>query len=185
MNCGHRQLNTPLLRWQKRSGSTRKGTYDMPRRALLPGTILLALAAPAQAGSRQEAKVLLSDNPELNKIEQQWGFADAVISGDTVYLSGVVAGLRPGETDLKQPYERAFQRIGAILRRAGASWDDVVDITSFHTDLTTQMPAITAVKNEYVKGPPPAWTAIQVSRLIPDTGLTEIKIVARLPHAKR
>jgi enamine deaminase RidA (YjgF/YER057c/UK114 family) len=157
----------------------------MLRRALLPGTILLALAAPARAGSRQEAKVFLSDIPELNKIEQQWGFADAVVTGDTIYLSGVVAGLRPGETDLKQPYERAFQRIGAILERAGASWDDVVDMTTFHTDLTSQMPAITVVKNKYMKGPPPAWTAIQVSRLIPDTGLTEIKIVAKLPRAKR
>jgi len=159
--------------------------FDMLRRVLMPGCILLALGASAQAGSRQEAKVFLSDTPELNKIEQQWGFADAVVSGKTIYLSGVVAGLRPGETDLRQPYERAFQRIGAILKRAGASWDDVVEMTTFHTDLTTQMPAITAVKKEYVKGPPPAWTAIQVSRLIPDTGLTEIKIVATLPNPKR
>ncbi len=156
----------------------------MLRRALLLGTVLLALPAPTLAGSRQEAKILLSESPELNKIEQQLGFADAVVTGDTVYLSGVVAGLRPGETDLKQPYERAFERIGAILQRAGASWDDVVEMTTFHTDLTTQIPAITAVKSEYLKGPPPAWTAIQVSRLIPDTGLTEIKIVAKLPRSR-
>jgi enamine deaminase RidA (YjgF/YER057c/UK114 family) len=141
---------------------------------------LLALSAPALAGSRQEAKVLLSQDPEERKFEEDWGYADAVIVGDTVYLSGVVAGLRPGETDLKLPYERAFQRIGAILQRSGASWDDVVDITSFHTDLTTQMPAIVAVKKEYVVGPPPAWTAIEVARLIPNTGITEIKIVAKL-----
>jgi enamine deaminase RidA (YjgF/YER057c/UK114 family) len=162
----------------------RNGTYEMVRRALLVATLLLALPTPTRAGTRQDAKVLLSEIPELNKIEQQLGFADAVVVGDTIYLSGVVAGLRPGETDLKQPYERAFQRIGAILQRAGASWDDVVDMTTFHTDLTTQMPAITAVKGEFLKGPPPAWTAIQVSRLIPDTGLTEIKIVAKLPRAK-
>jgi len=41
------------------------------------------------------------------------------------------------------------------------------------------------VKNKYVVGPPPAWTAIEVSRLIPNTGITEIKIVAKLPAAKR
>ncbi|MFL6745524.1 MAG: Rid family hydrolase, partial [Sphingomicrobium sp.] len=75
-----------------------------------------------------------------------------------------------------------FARIGAILKRSGAGWDDVVDITSFHSDLTTQMPAIVAVKNKYVAGPPPAWTAIEVARLIPDRGITEIKIVARLPR---
>jgi enamine deaminase RidA (YjgF/YER057c/UK114 family) len=146
---------------------------------------LLLVPASATAGSRQDAKVLLSDNPELNKIQQDWGFADAVVTGDTIYMSGVVAGLRPGETDLKLPYERAFQAIGRILERAGASWDDVVDMTSFHTDLKTQMPAIVAVKNKYVRSPPPAWTAIQVVRLIPDNGITEIKIVAKLPGPHR
>ena len=140
---------------------------------------LLFFPAGAWAGARQEAKVLLSDNPDVRKIEDQWGFADAVVTGDTIYLSGVVAGLRPGETDLRIAYERAFQRIGTILERTGASWDDVVEITSFHTDLKTQMPAIVAVKNRYVRTPPPAWTAIQVVRLIPDAGITEIKIVAK------
>ena len=151
--------------------------------AILP--LLLAIPAVSTAGARQEAKVLLSEDPEERKFQEAWGYADAVITGDTIYLSGVVVGLRPGETDLKIAYERAFKRIGAILTRAGASWDDVVDITSFHTDLTTQMPAIVAVKKQYIGNPPPAWTAIQVSRLIPNSGITEIKMVAKLPKARR
>lgn len=146
---------------------------------------LLLWPGVVHAGSRQDARILLSDNPDARKIEEEWGFADAVVTGDTIYLSGVVAGLRPGETDLKIAYDRAFQRIGKILERAGASFDDVVDITSFHTDLKTQMPAIVAVKNKYIHAPPPAWTAIQVVRLIPDAGITEIKIVAKLPAARR
>ena len=150
---------------------------------LIVFALTLALPAAAQAGSRQDSKVLLSEDPEERKFQGDWGYADSVIVGDTVYLSGVVAGLRPGETDLKLPYERAFAKIGAILKRSGASWDDVVDITSFHTDLTTQMPAIVAVKNKYIVAPPPAWTAIQVARLIPNTGITEIKIVAKLPRS--
>ena len=150
---------------------------------LIVFALTLALPAAAQAGSRQDSKVLLSEDPEERQFQGDWGYADSVIVGDTVYLSGVVAGLRPGETDLKLPYERAFAKIGAILKRSGASWDDVVDITSFHTDLTTQMPAIVAVKNKYIVAPPPAWTAIQVARLIPNTGITEIKIVAKLPRS--
>ena len=141
----------------------------------------LLLPAAAHAGARQQATVLLSEDPEERKFQQDWGYADAVVTGDTVYLSGVVAGLRSGETDLKLAYDRAFARIGKVLERSGASWDDVVDITSFHTDLATQMPAIVAVKRKYMRDPPPAWTAIGVSRLIPDRGITEIKIVARLP----
>lgn len=152
---------------------------------LVAALALRSLPVAAEAGARQEAKVILSDNADLAKIEQEWGFADAVVTGDTIYLSGVVASLRPGETDLKLPYERAFEQIGKTLSRAGATWDDVVDITSFHTDLTSQMPAIVAVKGRYVKAPPPAWTAIQVSRLIPDNGISEIKMVAKLPRAQR
>ena len=146
---------------------------------------ILLFGGAAQAGSRQQATVLLSEDPGERKFQQDWGYADAVIVGDTVYLSGVVAGLRDGETDLKLAYERAFARIGKVLERSGASWDDVVDITSFHTDLTTQMPAIVAVKKKYMRDPPPAWTAIGVSRLIPNSGITEIKIVAKLPKPAR
>ena len=91
----------------------------------------------------------------------------------------MVAGVRDGETDLRVAYTRAFERMGEVLKNAEVSWDDVVDITSFHTDLTTQMPAIVAVKKNYIKPPFPAWTAIQVSRLIPPNGITEIKIIAK------
>jgi enamine deaminase RidA (YjgF/YER057c/UK114 family) len=150
------------------------------RTTLLASLVLAFAASSAFAGARQDATVVMSENEGLAKAEAEWGFSDAIVTGDTVYLSGVVAGVRDGETDLKLGYERAFERIGATLKRVGASWDDVVDITSFHTDLTTQMPAIVAVKNKYVKPPFPAWTAIQVSRLIPDNGITEIKIVAKL-----
>jgi len=47
--------------------------------------------------------------------------------------------------------------------------------------LDPQMPAIVAVKNQYIKPPYPSWTAIQVARLVPDNCITEIKIVARKP----
>ncbi len=141
--------------------------------------LMLLPGANALAGARQEARVIMSADPAELKFQDDWGYASALVSGDTVTLSGVVTGVRPGETDLRAGYIRAFERIGVILHNAGVSWDDVVDITSFHTDLTTQMPAIVAVKNLYIKPPYPTWTAIQVSRLIPDNGITEIKIVAK------
>lgn len=144
-------------------------------------TMIIATVATGSAlgGARQDAKVLMSSDPAGLKIEGDWGFCDAIITGDTIYLSGVVAGVRDGETDLRVAYTRAFERIAEVLKNAGGSWDDVVDITSFHTDLTTQMPAIVAVKKNYIKPPFPAWTAIQVSRLIPPNGITEIKIIAK------
>jgi enamine deaminase RidA (YjgF/YER057c/UK114 family) len=155
---------------------------EISKRLVLSFLVLAAAcaSASADAGARQEATVLMASDPASLKFQEDWGFADAIATGDTIYLSGVVVGVRDGETDLKIGYTRAFERIGAILKNAGASWDDVVEITSFHTDLTTQMPAIVAVKNNYVKQPFPAWTAIQVSRLIPTNGITEIKVVAKV-----
>jgi enamine deaminase RidA (YjgF/YER057c/UK114 family) len=141
---------------------------------------LLLLTSLAHAGARQDAMVVMGSDPEEAKFQAEWGYASAIRVGDTIYLSGVVAGVHKGETDLTLGYERAFKAIGETLKSTGASWDDVIDITSFHTDLTTQMPAIIAVKNRYIKAPFPAWTAIQVARLIPPNGITEIKIVAKV-----
>jgi enamine deaminase RidA (YjgF/YER057c/UK114 family) len=141
---------------------------------------LLSLISCAHAGARQDAKIVMASDPEEARFQAEWGYASAIRVGDTIYLSGVVAGVRNGETDLTLGYERAFAKIGETLKSAGAGWDDVVDITTFHTDLTTQMPAIVAVKNRYIKAPFPAWTAIQVARLIPSNGITEIKMVAKV-----
>ena len=140
------------------------------------------LATPAHAGERQRSTVLMSENAQGRKFQEEWGYSDAVVAGDTIYLSGIVVGQRDGES-LESAYDRTYGQIGAVLNRAGASWDDVVDITSFHTDVAAQMPALVAVHKRFVKAPYPAWTAIDVDRLIPERGITEIKIVARRPSS--
>jgi enamine deaminase RidA (YjgF/YER057c/UK114 family) len=124
----------------------------------------------------------MSDNPGARAFQERYGFSDAVIAGDTVYMSGVVVGQRPGET-LEAAYERTYRQIAGILARAGSSWADVVDMTSYHTDVTAQLDAMAAVHRRHVNPPFPAWTAIDVDRLVPDGGITEIKIVARRSNA--
>ena len=128
--------------------------------------------------------MLMSEDPGERRFQEETGYSDAVVAGDTIYLSGVVVGLREGEA-LAAAYDRTYARIGAILARAGAGWDDVVDITSYHTDIGAQFPAMVAVHRRYVTAPFPAWTAIDVDRLIPERGITEIKIVARRPERRR
>ena len=152
----------------------------MRRAALLLLPLAAAMPSAAMAQARQQSTVLMSENEGERGFQERTGYADAVVAGDTIYLSGVVVGHREGE-NLDAAYERAYQRIGAILRRAGASWDDVVDMTSYHTEITTQFEAMTAVHRRHVRAPFPAWTAIDVDRLIPERGITEIKIVARRP----
>ena len=143
-------------------------------------TILAAGLLPAGATARDPANVLMPENPEARAFQEAVGYATAVIAGDTIYLSGVVAGPAKGESDLAPGYERAFAHIAATLARAGASWDDVVDITTFHTDLAAHIDGFAAVKNRHVKAPFPAWTAIGVSRLYEPTAVVEIKVVARV-----
>jgi enamine deaminase RidA (YjgF/YER057c/UK114 family) len=141
--------------------------------------MLAALAAPALAAPREGTTVLMPVNEEMRKDWEEWGFAEALVRGDTVYMSGVVAGLRPGETDAAAAYDRAFRTIGSILERAGSSWDEVLDITTYHTDVTAGFETFRTVKDRYVKAPFPTWTAIDVDRLIPDNGLVEIKVIAQ------
>lgn len=148
---------------------------------------LTIFAAAAQAAAneppyaRRPGNVVVPADAENRRDLDEWGYADAVIDGDRVWLSGVVAGLRPGETmaDQEAAYDRAFRRLDDVLKRAGSSFDGIVEITTFHTDLPAQIEAFKKVKHRYIRGPFPAWTAIDIDRLVPDRGLVEIKLVAR------
>lgn len=140
----------------------------------------LAAAAPSPAqGARQAAVVTLPDDEKARQARQDWGYADAVLSGDTAYLSGVIAVMQEGEATPEAAYQRVFDRIGERLGKIGCSWDDVVEMTTFHTDLDAQLPFIKAAMHKYLRPPFVAWTAVGVTRLAAPDGVTEIKVIAR------
>jgi len=101
-------------------------------------------------------------------------------------------GRRDGEgkdiVAFKAQVRRAFQRIQAALNAAGANFDDVVMLNTFHVwqspnfegDRSAQFAAFSAVKDEFMKAPYPAWTAVGTTALIPDTGIVEIQAIAHL-----
>jgi enamine deaminase RidA (YjgF/YER057c/UK114 family) len=144
-------------------------------------TVSLAAAAVPASHGRSAFEVTMPTDPRLLKVHQDLGFAEAIVVGDTVYLSGVIAGQQPGEETFEPAFERAFADIQSRLARVGASWDDVVQMMTFHTDLAAQMPVFVKVKNRYVRPPFPAWTAIGISRLASPNGLAEIQVTAKLP----
>ncbi|MGJ8537546.1 MAG: Rid family hydrolase [Parasphingopyxis sp.] len=149
--------------------------------ALAAALCMTTSAATAQSSARDRATVLMSESEDMRAIQQQIGFNDAIVTDDGhVYLSGIVVSLAPGDSDIESAFAETYTEIGTILERAGADWGDIVDILSFHTDLASQMEPMIAVQQRYIAEPFPAWTAIQVERLIPDQGITEIKIVARI-----
>ena len=142
----------------------------------------MMVAIPAVAQTRTSSNVLVAESERGRQFQAEYGFSDAVIVGDTIHLSGLVAGMAPGETDMKPAYDRVYRHIGTILKRAGADYGDIVDMTSFHTDVDAQLKPMSEVHKNYVKAPYPAWTAIGVAKIL-GNGITEIKITARRPAA--
>lgn len=109
-------------------------------------------------------------------------YSAAIRSADLLFVSGQV-GSRPDgtpEPDFTQQVRRAFDNLRATLAAAGCSFDDIVDVTTFHTDPEKQFETIMTVKNEIFSAPPyPSWTAVGVTWL---AGFDfEIKVIARLP----
>jgi enamine deaminase RidA (YjgF/YER057c/UK114 family) len=106
----------------------------------------------------------------------------AVRSGDLLFVSGQV-GSRPDgspEPDFETQVRLAFDHLEATLAAGGCTFDDIVDVTSFHTDPANQMSTAMAVKLEkFPQAPYPNWTAVGVNWL---SGFDfEIKVIARVP----
>ena len=110
------------------------------------------------------------------------GYSAAIRSGDLLFVSGQV-GSRPDgtpEPDFTAQVQRAFDNLRATLAAAGCTLDDIVDVTTFHTDPETQFETIMPIKTRLFPEPPyPNWTAIGVTWL---AGFDfEIKVIARVP----
>lgn len=106
----------------------------------------------------------------------------AVHSGDLLIVSGGVGSRDDGtpEPDFGRQVELAYENVRATLDAEGYTFDDVVDVTTFHTDLESQFGAVMAVKQKFFPQKPyPNWTAVRVTSL---SGFDfEIKVIARIP----
>ncbi|MEJ2788479.1 MULTISPECIES: RidA family protein [unclassified Pseudoxanthomonas] len=110
-------------------------------------------------------------------------YSAAIRSDDLLFVSGQVGSRDDGspEPDFEAQVRLAFANLEATLRAAGCGFDDIVDVTTFHTDPARQFDTVLAVKDEiFPQAPYPAWTAIGVTWL---AGFDfEIKVIARIPR---
>lgn len=110
------------------------------------------------------------------------GYSPAIRTGDLLFVSGQVGSREDGspEPDFRKQVELAFANLEAVLAAAGAGFDDIVDVITFHTDPENQFAAIMEVKSGiFPEAPYPTWTAVGVNWL---AGFDfEIKVTARLP----
>ena len=120
--------------------------------------------------------------PNRHALYEAHGYSAAIRSGDLLFVSGQVGSHSDGspEPDFEAQVRLAFSNLRETLAAAGCTFDDIIDVTTFHTDPENQFAAIMAVKGETFPSPPyPNWTAIGVNWL---AGFDfEIKVIARIP----
>ena len=109
-------------------------------------------------------------------------YSAAIRSGDLLFVSGQVGSRSDGspEPAFEAQVRLAFANLAATLKAGGCGFDDIVDMTTFHTDPERQFGTIMVVKSEaFPKAPYPNWTAVGVTWL---AGFDfEIKVIARIP----
>jgi len=113
---------------------------------------------------------------------EQYHFAPAVKDGNRLFCAGQIGVGADGHipADPEAQFTQAFENVKAVLDTAGVSFDDVMEMTTFHVGLQSNLSTFMKVKDRYLQKPYPAWTAIGISELALPGGLVEIKVIARL-----
>ncbi len=109
-----------------------------------------------------------------------------ILSGQHVFLTGMT-GSRPDGTmpdAVEDQFHAAFGKIGAVLAKAGLSFEAIVEMTTYHVGLREHFDTFNAVRGQYVVDPYPAWTAVEVAGLRREGAVVEIRVIAEAPsHA--
>jgi 2-aminomuconate deaminase len=113
--------------------------------------------------------------------------------GTLLFLSGIGPRLAdgsgiPGVTldtdgkvvdyDIEAQCHAVFRNVKAVLESAGATWDDLVDVTVFLTDMQRDFGEFNRIYGEYFTEDGPCRTTVEVTRL-PTPIAIELKCIAR------
>jgi len=113
-------------------------------------------------------------------------FTDAVVADGWLWMSGIIAvdkdGKLVGGDDVVAQTQRVFENISAVLKAAGADFEDVVKVTVYLRRINDRA-AINAVRRRFFGESRPASTLVEVSALAVAEALVEVEAVARLPKS--
>lgn len=122
-------------------------------------------------------------SPTRQNLYDRNRYSPAIKSNGFLFVSGQVGSLEDGspQPGLKAQVRQAFENLNAVLKAAGSSFDDVVDVTVFMVDPANTFEEVWEVVPEYWgEAPYPTLTAVGVTWLY---GYDfEIKVIARLPN---
>jgi enamine deaminase RidA (YjgF/YER057c/UK114 family) len=116
----------------------------------------------------------------MKAIVERAGYAPAVRVGDLLFCAGQVgrtADLQVIE-DPEQQFTAAWENLRSVLAAADCSFEDVVEMTTYHVNMSQHMAVFREVKNRLFPKGLCAWTCIGVSELAHPGLLVEIKCVA-------
>ena len=119
--------------------------------------------------------------PDFAHYPNDWHLSPALDTGDFVFFSGITGVRADGSLadDPETQIRDTFGFLQANLNTAGLTFDDVVEMTSYHVGLRQHLDAFVKVKDEHIAAPYPAWTAIGVTELITEGTIIEIRVIAR------
>lgn len=109
--------------------------------------------------------------------------------GKLIYVSGQVSwgpdGKVVGAGDMRAQCKQVFDNVTAVLKSAGATWDDIIKINGYMVDVTPDhVAAYREVRQNYLKpGNLPASTLVGVTALVQPELLLEVEVVAALGGA--
>ncbi len=103
-------------------------------------------------------------------------------SGQMLFVAGQIpldpqSGQIVGEGDITAQTQQVMANLEAILKEAGANWEDVVKTSVFLTDLTNFVPMNQVYAEYFLEDTAPARACVEVSRLPKDV-LVEIECIA-------
>ncbi len=109
-------------------------------------------------------------------------YNQAVQVGDSVYVSGTIAmdlaSKQLIKTNIKEETKIVMEYLGAVLKEAGLTYDNIVKTTIFLADMNNFV-HVNEVYSSYFKGDYPARATIQADRLPKDANV-EISVEARV-----
>ena len=79
--------------------------------------------------------------------------------------------------DFEAQVRLTFENMRTVLAQSGASFDDVVKVTVFMTEIS-RLRDFARVRNEFITGEPPASTAVEVSSLALPEMMIEVEAIA-------
>jgi enamine deaminase RidA (YjgF/YER057c/UK114 family) len=115
-----------------------------------------------------------------------WHFAEATVVGRTIWVSGQ-RGVDERDQIPRDPMIQArvaFRHLERILRDAGANLDDIVCLTTYHTNMA-DLDGFRGIKDEFIRAPYPSWTFVGVSALATPEMAVEISAIAVVDSGRR